>query len=779
MSRNMDNDIYTETRKTIFLADRNGSFLIYLRLLLERMGFRVLPLKKGAILRNLMEVMKPDLVMLGGSLEDMGGLSVLKTFRQNKDFAGIPVIMFCEPGYEECGQTVGELGRAKCLYRPVNIFQLYKEIYDNVSFSPGEKRIHLRTSFHEKVLISYAEGEMERWATSLSEGGIFVRCRDQIPRGEDVRVSVPLGFDSPVHLQGKILYSTGAEPGRVLSVPGIAIQFVSVTPEQAFQLRICILGLLVGDLLEEQRDEPIFSVVSHTNDIYEDIVLDHIRVGQALKSYQMRMKRMVDTLPFSVLIYELRDDGYADVVNVNPAARELFGSDADSLEGLSARFPNLHGRSLCETVKSLALGNGKVEFRSMECPDIPAGFFDILAFQTSPGNVAVILQDVSERRKQEEEDLRTQKLESLGSLAGGIAHDFNNLLQGVFGYIEIAKMNYDNKDKMLAMLSQAEEALHQSANLTRQLLTFSKGGKPIRKLIDLRNVIENSTKFTLSGSWSDFRIDIAPDLWQVEADEGQIGQVIQNILLNAEQSMPTGGAILITAKNIPASDRSAPPGPIQGNHVLIAIKDTGIGIPEQYIPKIFDPYFTTKEKGRGLGLATSYSIVQNHGGMIDVKSVLDKGTTLFIYLPAVETKQEIEETALIPPTSGRKGRILVMDDEKFIRETAKDAITALGHDVDLAENGEAAIEKYRAGIEVGKPFDVVILDLTIRGGMGGRETIQRLKKIDPSVRAIVSSGYSDDDVIANYKNYGFQERLVKPYKLAVLRDTLNALLSSE
>lgn len=773
----MNSNIYMETRKTIFLADRNGSFLIYLRLLLERIGFRVVPLKKGGILRDLMQVMKPDLVMLGRLLEDMDGVSVVRTFRQNNDFAEIPVVMFCDAEYEECSQTVRDLGGVKCLYRPVNIFQLYKIIYDIVAFGSGEKRLLLRTSFHEKVLISHGERETEFWAISLSEGGIFVRSRSPIPSGEDVTVSVPLGFDTSGVFRGKILYSIGTEPGRVLSVPGIAIQFVSVPPEQAFQLRICILGLLVGDLLEEQRDEPIFSVVSHTNDIYEDIVLDHIRVGQELKSFQIRMKRMVNALPFSVLIYELRDGGHLDVVNVNPAARKRFGSDADFLEGLAARFPNLYDKNLCEIVKSLALENGRIELRSVECQDSPVGFFDILAFQTGPGNVAVILQDVSERRKQEEDDLRLQKLEALGSLAGGIAHDFNNLLQGIFGYIELAKMSYDNKDRMLAMLSHAEDALHQSVNLTTQLLTFSKGGKPIKKLINLRRVIENSTRFTLSGSWSDFRIDIAPDLWQVEADEGQIGQVIQNILLNAEQSMPTGGSIVITAKNIPDSDASFPHGPIRRKHVLIAIKDTGIGIPEQYISKIFDPYFTTKEKGRGLGLATSYSIIQNHGGMIDVTSVMDKGTTFFIYLPAVETKKEIREASPITSVSGRKGKVLVMDDEKFILNIAQELITALGHDVDLAEHGEAAIEKYRTAMESGKPFDIVILDLTIRGGMGGRETIQRLREIDPSVKAIVSSGYSDDDIVSEYKNYGFKERLAKPYKLAMLRDALNALLS--
>ena len=250
-------------------------------------------------------------------------------------------------------------------------------------------------------------------------------------------------------------------------------------------------------------------------------------------------------------------------------------------------------------------------------------------------SVIETINNITERHLLEEERLKTQKLESIGTLAGGIAHDFNNLLQGIFGYISMAKMTIDQKEKSLAMLEQAEKALHQSVNLTTQLLTFSKGGKPVKKLIDLRPVIENSAKFTLSGSRSDFRLNIPEDLWQAEADEGQIGQVIQNIVLNADQAMPVGGTVMVTAANMAEGDASLPPGLATGDYVVIAIQDTGIGIPEQYLSKIFDPYFTTKEKGSGLGLATSYSIVRNHGGMIDVRTKSGEGSTFTIYLPAI------------------------------------------------------------------------------------------------------------------------------------------------
>ncbi len=385
------------------------------------------------------------------------------------------------------------------------------------------------------------------------------------------------------------------------------------------------------------------------------------------------------------------------------------------------------------------------------------------------------IQDITDRKKLEEQLRQSQKLEAIGTLAGGIAHDFNNLLQGLFGYISIAKLNAANKDKSIAALEQAEKALHMSVNLTGQLLTFSKGGKPVKKNIPLQSIIENSVKFALSGSNADYRIKLDSDLWHVEADEGQIGQVIQNIVLNADQAMPMGGAIVITAGNLPALRKRIPHLPEEGKYVEISVKDNGTGISAEHLSKIFDPYFTTKAQGSGLGLATCYAIIKNHGGVIHVASKPGKGTTLYIYLPAVEQEREAVQTAEHSPFV-RKGRVLLMDDEELVREIAGKMMEVFGHEVAFAEHGEAAIGKYKAAIESGNPFDIVILDLTIRGGMGGKETIERLLAVDPGIKAIVSSGYSDDAVVSDYRNYGFSARLTKPYKLQELSDTLNNLL---
>ncbi len=400
----------------------------------------------------------------------------------------------------------------------------------------------------------------------------------------------------------------------------------------------------------------------------------------------------------------------------------------------------------------------------------------------SAGDVISVIEtvnNITEKHLLEEERLKTQKLEAIGTLAGGIAHDFNNLLQGIFGHIFMAKMSISDRDRALAMLNQAERALHMSVNLTSQLLTFSKGGKPVMERIMLPPVIENSVKFALSGSRVDCRIDLDGDLWAVEADEGQIGQVVQNIVINADQSMPEGGTILITARNVFSPEKKLQHMPREGKYIEITVQDSGVGIPGKYLQKIFDPYFSTKEKGSGLGLSTSYSIIRNHGGVIDVASEPGSGTTFFIYLPAAAEERELKEKEKEQCLLTGRGRVLVMDDEDIVRTVAGHMIGSLGYEADFAENGEKAIEKYAAAMKKGKPFDAVILDLTVRGGMGGREVIETLAELDHEVKAIVSSGYSEDVILANYEEYGFKALLSKPYEIAELGRVLHSLLQAE
>jgi len=385
------------------------------------------------------------------------------------------------------------------------------------------------------------------------------------------------------------------------------------------------------------------------------------------------------------------------------------------------------------------------------------------------------LQDVTARRRLEEELARVEKLESLGILAGGIAHDFNNILTAIMGNITLARMVSTNPGKMTARLMDAENACARAQSLTQQLLTFSRGGAPIKKIMSLGNLIKDSCAFALRGSNVSCEVSWDDDLCLVEADEGQLSQVINNLLINATQAMPEGGVVHVRSQNVVIS--SDPAVPLKaGNYVELIIKDHGVGIPAHILPRVFDPYFTTKREGSGLGLATAFSIVKNHEGLITVESEVGVGTSFHVYLPATEHDVPAENGRRAEAIEG-SGRVLIMDDEESIRDLARSALSELGYEVEVARDGEEAVDLYRKARESPRPFDATILDLTIPGGMGGKETVQKIRDVDPQAIVIVSSGYSMDPVMGNYRKYGFDGVVAKPYTLSELSFTLDRLIS--
>jgi PAS domain S-box-containing protein len=383
---------------------------------------------------------------------------------------------------------------------------------------------------------------------------------------------------------------------------------------------------------------------------------------------------------------------------------------------------------------------------------------------------------LTQNRKMEAELLKARKLESLGVLAGGIAHDFNNLLTAVLGNISFMLHSVNPDDKNHKRLLDAEKATLRAKDLTQQLLTFSKGGAPILKTVAVAELIKESAGFALMGSNVLSRFDLAPDLMAAEVDEGQISQVINNMVINADHAMPDGGTINIRARNVTLAPREI--GPLRaGRYVVISIEDHGIGIPKEHLLKIFDPYFTSKQKGSGLGLATAYSIIKKHGGLITVTSEVGSGTTFRIYLSASKGKAAKVEAAPPHPAISGKGRVLVMDDEAIIRDLACEILEAVGYEAVCVADGRETIDMYTEAKESGRPFDLVVMDLTVPGGMGGMETIVELLDINPDVLAIVSSGYSNDPIMAQHKKYGFSGVIAKPYRASDLTGLINTLLS--
>jgi PAS domain S-box-containing protein len=388
-----------------------------------------------------------------------------------------------------------------------------------------------------------------------------------------------------------------------------------------------------------------------------------------------------------------------------------------------------------------------------------------------------VFRDVTEHERLEQELVRATRLESVGILAGGIAHDFNNILTGVMGNLALAQLDIEAKSEAGARLREAEKATLRARDLTQQLLTFAKGGEPVRASVQLSVIVRETATFALHGSNVKPIYHLPGDLWPADADKGQIGRVVQNLVINAIQAMPTGGTLRLTARNEKITDLSHP-GLIPGYYVQIAIADTGEGIKPEHLPRIFDPYFTTKQTGSGLGLAAVYSIIKKHRGHVDVDSTVGQGTTFRIWLPAIYDAV-VDATTPPMPLSPVKfaGRVLFMDDEEVIRRMAVLMLQRLGFEVECAIDGAEAVAKFRKARAEKRAFTLVIMDLTVPGGMGGREAIIQLRGIDPEVKAVVSSGYSSDPVLANYRAHGFCGVVAKPYRLDDFIQALREALS--
>lgn len=393
------------------------------------------------------------------------------------------------------------------------------------------------------------------------------------------------------------------------------------------------------------------------------------------------------------------------------------------------------------------------------------------------GKTVASLMDITEQKRMETEVVRTQKLESLGILAGGIAHDFNNFLTAILGNASLARIAAGHDRKLAGHLEEMEKAALRARDLTQQLLTFSRGGMPVKKTVSLAQVISESATFALRGSNVKVRFSFPDEPWLVDADEGQIGQVVNNLVINADQAMPDGGIIDIVLDNILIDETASLPFQ-PGPYVRISIRDEGVGIPEEAVGRIFDPYFTTSRKGSGLGLTTAYSIVAKHGGHVAVQSRVGVGTNFDVYLPVSEKEAPLQPAARDSVMNG-KGRILVMDDEEIVRDVIGEMLAYLGYQVEFALDGAEAIQVYKKSRELGKHFDAFIMDLTVPGGMGGKEAVRQLLELDPTIKAIVSSGYSHDPIMGNHKAYGFADVVSKPYRIQDIAEVLNRVIPSQ
>lgn len=499
---------------------------------------------------------------------------------------------------------------------------------------------------------------------------------------------------------------------------------------------------------------------------------ERMRMEEELRESEQNFRALSENANDGIAIVALNGD--CRVIYANGRLAEMTGYAVGEL--LNMNFGELAELTGCPGLKEV-LDSGQychkeVPLKTSSGALVPVEMAASKTLWHGQRAAILLVRDIAERKKKEEELLKASKLESLGTLAGGIAHDFNNLLTAIIGNLSVARLLSQKDEKVSKPLIDADNAAHRAKDLTKQLLTFSKGGLPVKKATDLSGIIRESASFSVRGSNIKCELDMPGSLPAVEADEGQISQVIHNLVINADQAMPDGGTITISAAVVEGQGNGR-----HGRFLRIQVSDTGKGIEEENLAKVFDPYFTTKKEGSGLGLATVYSIVRNHDGFVELESRSGKGTIFSIYLPVTGKPLAEKDDGRDEELERGQGKILVMDDEKMVREAAATILEELGYEVQQAENGHEAVEKYGREKGIGRPFDAVIMDLTIPAGMGGKEAVKKLIEIDPDARVIVSSGYSNDDIMSDYPRFGFSAVIAKPYRIADLSRTVKGVIN--
>jgi len=510
-------------------------------------------------------------------------------------------------------------------------------------------------------------------------------------------------------------------------------------------------------------------------------VSEQVRAQKALKDSEEKFSRAFHGSPDSINLNRYQDGVYLEI---NEGFTRMTGYTSEDVLGRSSLPGDLgiwvNPADRQRMVAGLAeRGEADLEapFRrkdgSVLIGEMSARLIEIDGVKC----VLSITRDVTERRRMEEMLLTAEKLESLSLLAGGIAHDFNNLLAGILGNISLARTELPEAHPAEASLHDAENAVLRARDLTLQLLTFARGGAPVARLSDVGRLIREAALFASHGSPCACVFEIKDGLWPAEIDEGQVSQVVQNIVINAVQAMPQGGQITVRLQNVTLQAEN-PYALLSGPYLQVAISDQGTGIPDPLLKRIFDPYFTTKQTGSGLGLATSYSIIRRHKGYLGVSSAAGQGSTFTFLVPAAPGRDVPPAEKATAASTGSGGRILVMDDQEMVRSMAMRMLDGLGFASVGASAGEEAVDLYATAMRDGRPFDAVILDLTVVGGLGGKETLSRLLSLDPAARVIVSSGYSNDPVLANHRRHGARGVLPKPYRLQEMKQALFDVLGT-
>jgi len=799
----------------ILIVDDNKHNLYILESWLKNNNYETVPAKNGAEALEKLCFEEVDMVISDILMPVMDGYKLCQKVKSDDKLKSIPFIFYTGTYIDKEDEKLAKkCGVDKFIRKPIDedkFIQIIKETIGDVE----EDKLKSRNFFLEdkSVLELYnarLAKKLEKKILSLEKEIKQRKKTEQELQKSEERyrlLAETAGDIILVHdIKGKVVYVN--EAGVKISgysreeIKNMNID-VLICPEYLEEAKKRYSKRLSGDsniyryeseIFNKQREQIFLEISSSPvvqNDKIKEIIVIARDVTRRKKAEREihKLNQFMQTIVDNANVWLTVLDKDRNVVIWNKAAEEISGYTCEEIVGHGNIWEKLYPdeeyrNEVKEKAASIINGETVENFRTTICRKdsqtrtISWNARSFLDNEDQSGGLIVIGRDITEHLKMEKELQKIDKLKSVGVLAAGIAHDFNNLLTAILGNIQLAKM-YSSDDypkSAIERLTEAEKASMQAKDLTQRLLTFSKGGEPVKQTAQISEIIKATVQLALSGSNVGYEFSIHEELWLAEVDTGQISQVIQNLVANANQAMPTGGVIKIKAENYVSSNEDNIPIK-DGKYIKISFSDEGAGIAEKFLSKIFDPYFTTKSKdfnkGTGLGLSICHSIIEKHGGYITVESKLGVGTTFYVYLPAcqkeVEEKVEVEERNVF----GR-GKVLLMDDEEMVRKVAGEILRHLGYDVEFAKNGSSAIKLYKQALQ-SKPFDAVILDLTIPGGIGGKETLEQLQEIDPKVKAIVSSGYSTDSIISNYKQYGFSGAIVKPYNIKELSDILRKI----
>ncbi|CAK8717655.1 histidine kinase [Candidatus Electronema halotolerans] len=756
--------------KIILIVDDQPASLRILLSFLQDRHFELRVLQSGRQALEVVQEIEPDIILLDVLMPDMDGLETCRRLKKDKGMADIPVIFMTALNSVEDKIAGFKAGGVDYITKPFQQAEVLARISTHLSLKETRERLRHQNSMLESLLNSIQDPIYFK-----NMQNHYLGCNRAFEKFAGKTEQELLGSMDETVLPPEMAASFHSSDQEMLG---------ACTAARTEETVVCPDGrTAIFDVLKTPYIGPdgnLLGLIGICRNITE--------LKQAEQQAAEERERLRVTL-HSIGDGVIATDVCGRITSLNNVAEQLTGWSNEQAIGLpsAAVFKIIDEKTeepCADPVRrALALGrmtdleNGSALIRQDGSHlSIADSCAPIRSREGRIIGTVIVFRDATYEKERIKELIKIKKLESVSLLARGIAHDFNNILSAILGNIELASEAVTSDPQTEMLLASAQKAAERAAKLTKQLMIFAKGGEPVKEAVALPELIRDSADFILHGSQVVCDYDFAEDLWLINADSSQITQVIQNIIINAKQAMPKGGGIRISCQNAEVGTAEPQSGLRKGRFVRISIADSGPGIPPEIISKIFDLHFTTKQDGNGLGLAICQLVTQKHEGSITVQSEPGNGSVFTVMLPAAQSGSSVQSRPAEPKEERQMARIIVMDDDQMLRDLAKAQLRSLGHEAVLAADGAEAVSLYRELRESGSPADLVIMDLTVPGGMGGQEAARQILALDAEAKLIVASGYSDDPVLSEYKKYGFQAAVAKPFSLAELRQALAAVL---